>query len=287
MVPAGASANWQHDPFGAHIDQDILYGRGAADMKAGLAALVCAALTFVERHPSKLAFTFLITSDEEGPAKDGTARVIDEVFLNQIQPKYCLIGEPSSSELLGDTIKNGRRGSLNAQIEITGKMGHIAYPQFAINPIHQASGAISDLHQIDWADGDDLFEPTNLQISNIVSGTGTTNVIPAKLTLKLNVRFNPNTSAALVKERIVAVLAQHNDYSVDWHLSGEPFVTKPGALTNAASAAIKQVCGYDTKLSTNGGTSDGRFIAKLGCQILELGLQNKNSAPSERVRCCC
>ena len=277
VVPTGPESEWTSPPFEPTLtDGGMLRGRGAADMKASLAAMVVAAEQFVAEnpdHPGRIGF--LITSDEEGPAIDGTARVVEHLQARGIEPTWCLVGEPSSGASLGDTVKNGRRGSLGAVLTIRGVQGHIAYPHLADNPIHRALPALDALVSEHWDDGNEFFPATTLQISNINGGTGATNVIPGQVTLQFNFRFSTEVTAAGLRERSEAILDTHGlDYHIDWNLSGEPFLTPRGELVEATLASIHSVTGLSAELSTAGGTSDGRFIAPMGCQVVEFGPVN-------------
>jgi len=277
VVPTGKLEDWQHPPFEPLIADGILYGRGAADMKGALAAMVTACERFVEEHPGHTGrIAFLITSDEEGPAINGTVKVVDWLQEQSIIPDWCVIGEPSSNQQLGDMVKNGRRGSLNAKLTIKGTQGHIAYPHMADNPIHRAAPALAELMAQHWDEGNDFFPATSFQVSNINGGTGATNVIPGDVTVVFNFRFSTEVTAPELQQRVEAILAQHElRYDIEWNLSGEPFITEPGDLVSAVVDSIKTVTGMDTELSTSGGTSDGRFIAKLGTQVIELGTLNE------------
>ncbi len=278
VVPTGPAEEWTYPPFAACIENGLLYGRGSADMKGSLAAFITAAERFLrnERH-LRGSMALLLTSDEEGPATDGTVKVIEVLESRDEKIDWCLVGEPSSSSQLGDTIKNGRRGSLNADLTIYGTQGHIAYPQHADNPIHRAMPALAELSSIEWDKGNDFFPATSFQISNLNSGTGATNVIPGNLTLKFNFRFSTQVTQKQLKTRVENVLRKHGlDYSIQWSLSGNPFLTRPDELTQAAETAILQICGTKTVLSTAGGTSDGRFIAPTGAQVIELGPINSS-----------
>lgn len=276
VVPTGNLDNWNSDPFAPEVRDGILYGRGAADMKTALAAMVVASERFVEKHPNhKGSIAFLITSDEEGPSINGTVKVIETLEARHEKMTWCLVGEPSSTHQLGDIIKNGRRGSLNAVLTIKGKQGHVAYPHLARNPIHLASAAIHELCETVWDQGNEYFPATSFQISNIHAGTGATNVVPGTMAVTFNFRYSTEVTAEQLKERVVEVLQRHGlDYDILWTHSGLPFLTPVGELVNAATHAIKTVTGVDTQLSTSGGTSDGRFIAPTGAQVLELGVLN-------------
>ena len=273
VVPSGPSCEWQYPPFEPTIIDDMLYGRGAADMKGSLAAMVTACEAFITKHPNHNGrIGFLITSDEEGPAINGTVKVIEYLQQSGEHIDWCLVGEPSSTKKVGDVIKNGRRGSLGCVLTIKGVQGHVAYPHLADNPIHKAAPALTDLSQEHWDEGNDYFPATSLQISNINSGTGATNVIPGTLDIVFNLRFSTELTPTVIKQRVVSILKKHQlDYDADWNLSGLPFLTKKGFLVDAISNAIRTNTGYDTELSTSGGTSDGRFIAPTGTQVVELG----------------
>ncbi len=285
VVPTGDLKEWSSDPFIPAVTQDgYLRGRGAADMKSSLAAMVVACEEFLEQMPQPAGrISFLLTSDEEGPATDGTVAVVEELAKRQAtagEPAidYCIVGEPSSKDALGDVVRVGRRGSLNAFITVHGIQGHVAYPELVDNPIHRASRLIADLIATDW-DGEpnDYFPPTSFQVSNINAGTGATNVVPGTTAFRCNWRFSTSTTA----ERIEAMVEQLIDTlgmeaSIEWNLSGEPFLTTHGTLTSATAKVIKAQTGIETDLSTGGGTSDGRFIAKLGCELIELGPINRS-----------
>ena len=276
VVPPGPVSQWKTPPFEPVLRDGFLFGRGAADMKASLAAMVMACEKFVAAHPDHPGrIGFLITSDEEGPAVDGTVRVMDFLRQQGIVIDWCLVGEPSSSAELGDVIKNGRRGSLNATLTISGTQGHIAYPQLADNPIHHALPALHALASEHWDDGNAFFPPTSLQLSNIRAGTGATNMIPGDLEAVFNFRFSTEVTDTGLRERTEAILQAHGlDYSIDWSLSGQPFLTPGGDLVDASVASIRDVLGVEARLSTAGGTSDGRFIAPSGSQVVELGPVN-------------
>ena len=273
VVPTGPEAAWDSPPFNPELRDGLLYGRGAADMKGSLAAMIIACEDFVAAHPDHPGrIGFLITADEEGPAHDGTIKVVEYLRQQGEQIDWCLVGEPSSSKQLGDVVKNGRRGSLGALLTVRGVQGHIAYPQLADNPIHRALPALHSLSCQVWDQGNAFFPATSLQISNINSGTGVSNVIPGELTVMFNFRFSTEVTAAALRSRTEAILNAHKlDYAIDWQLSGEPFLTASGDLVSAALDTIRAVTGLETELSTAGGTSDGRFIAPTGAQVLELG----------------
>ncbi|MDA7581609.1 succinyl-diaminopimelate desuccinylase [Luminiphilus sp.] len=273
VVPPGPREHWDSDPFVPTERAGFLYGRGAADMKASLAAMVVATESFVANHPNHRGrIGYLITADEEGPAIHGTRYVVDTLQRRGESIDWCVVGEPSSTSTLGDIIKNGRRGSINATLTIKGKQGHVAYPHLADNPMHKAFAALTALSELSWDSGNDYFDPTQLQFSNIHSGTGATNVIPGELVAVFNLRFSTEITADEIQSKCEAVLdATGIDYSLDWQLSGNPFLTEPGDLVDAVRESIMTVTGVSTQLSTGGGTSDGRFIATMGSQIIELG----------------
>ena len=273
VVPPGPREHWGSDPFAPTERGGFLYGRGAADMKASLAAMVVATESFVANHPHhKGRIGYLITADEEGPAIHGTRYVVDTLQRRGESIDWCVVGEPSSTSTLGDIIKNGRRGSINATLTIKGKQGHVAYPHLADNPMHKAFAALTALSELSWDSGNDYFDPTQLQFSNIHSGTGATNVIPGELVAVFNLRFSTEITADEIQSKCETVLdATGIDYSLDWQLSGNPFLTEPGDLVDAVRESIMTVTGVSTQLSTGGGTSDGRFIASMGSQIIELG----------------
>ena len=276
VVPPGDEASWDSDPFEATVIGDELFGRGAADMKASLAAMVVACEQFIEQHPDHAGrIGFLITSDEEGPAKNGTVKVMESLNSRGEQIDWCIVGEPSSTTILGDLVKNGRRGSLNARLIVNGTQGHIAYPHLADNPIHHAMPALDALAKEAWDNGNDFFDPTSLQISTIRAGQGVTNVIPGSLEVLFNLRFSTELTAEAIKSRCEDILKAHGlSYDIEWSLSGEPFLTEPGALLDAVMQSIEAVAGCRPQVSTGGGTSDGRFIAPSGAQVVEVGHVN-------------
>ncbi|MCF1181893.1 succinyl-diaminopimelate desuccinylase [Marichromatium gracile] len=276
VVPPGPLEQWDSPPFEPSIRDGLLYGRGAADMKGSIAAFVCALEAFIARHPDHHgSIALLITSDEEGPATAGTVEVMRRLGARGERIDYALVGEPSSSARLGDTIKNGRRGSISGFLKVRGKQGHVAYPALARNPFHESARALADLAAEVWDQGNDHFPPTSLQIANLNMGTGAENVVPGELAAQFNLRFSTELDAATIQRRVGAILdAGGFDYTLDWRLSGEPFLTPSGALVEAARAAIAEHCGIATELSTAGGTSDGRFIAPSGAQVVELGPRN-------------
>ncbi|MBP8064410.1 MAG: succinyl-diaminopimelate desuccinylase [Acinetobacter sp.] len=276
VVPTGSLDAWNSDPFAPEIRDGKLYGRGSADMKTALAAMVIASERFVKKHPNhKGSIAFLITSDEEGPSINGTVKVIETLEARNEKMDWCLVGEPSSTNKLGDIVKNGRRGSLNANLTVKGKQGHVAYPHLAINPIHSFSKALTELCETVWDNGNEYFPATTFQVSNINSGTGATNVVPGTLNTLFNFRYSTEVTAEELKARTLEILDRHNvEYEISWTLSGLPFLTPVGELVNAAKSAILNVTGVETELSTSGGTSDGRFIAPTGAQVLELGVLN-------------
>mgnify|MGYP003407255609 FL=1 len=277
VVPTGPIEQWKVPPFEPTITDGILTGRGAADMKGSLAAMVVACEQFIAAHPDHQgSIAFLITSDEEGVAVDGTVRVVETLEARNEKITWCLVGEPSSTTLVGDVIKNGRRGSLGGILTVHGRQGHVAYPHLADNPIHRALPALTELAAETWDHGNEFFPATSFQISNIHAGTGANNVIPGDLQVVFNFRFSTELTDAILRERTEAVLNRHGlTYTLDWKLSGQPFLTPRGNLVDAAVQAIRSVTGRETELSTSGGTSDGRFIAPTGAQVLELGPVNK------------
>jgi succinyl-diaminopimelate desuccinylase len=276
VVPTGPAGQWASQPFTPTIRDGRLYGRGASDMKTSIAAMVVAVEEFVASHPDHIgSIAFLITSDEEGPATDGTVIVCELLEDRGETIDYCLVGEPTSSHVLGDMIKNGRRGSLSGCLVVKGVQGHIAYPHLARNPIHLAAPALAELAAEQWDEGNEYFPPTSWQMSNIAAGTGATNVIPGELKVDFNFRFSTASTAESLQARVHAVLDRHGlDYDLKWTLSGRPFLTPKGTLSDAICGAIKQELGVTTELSTTGGTSDGRFIARICPQVIEFGPPN-------------
>jgi len=276
VVPEGNEDAWNTAPFEPTIKDGYLYGRGAADMKGGLASMVTATENFVKENPNHNGtIAFLITSDEEGVAINGTVKVMDYLKENNQKIDFCLIGEPSSSAILGDVIRNGRRGCLNGSLTVKGKQGHIAYPQLANNPIHLVAPALNQLCDEEWDNGNEHFPATSLQISNIHSGYGVTNVIPGELEVLFNFRYSTETTQELLQKRVVEILDDYDfEYSIDWQHSGFPFLTPKGRLVDACAEAISNVKSIEPELSTSGGTSDGRFIAQEGTQVVELGPVN-------------
>lgn len=276
VVPSGPAERWQSPPFEATEKDGYLHGRGAADMKGSLAAMLAATEKFVKANPDhKGSIAFLITSDEEGPFINGTTKVIDTLEARDEKITWCLVGEPSSTKHLGDVVKNGRRGSLTGDLLVKGIQGHVAYPHLAKNPIHESALALAELANTQWDKGNDSFPPTSFQISNINGGTGAGNVIPGELDICFNFRFSTEVTDQVLIQRVTQVLDAHQlDYDINWTFNGQPFLTDSGALVEATQQAIKDCTGRDTELSTAGGTSDGRFIAPTGAQVIELGPVN-------------
>ncbi len=276
VVPTGPLEEWASDPFKPAVREGLLYGRGAADMKSGLAAMVTACEAFTREVPNhRGSIAFLITSDEEGPSVDGTKQVVAALAARGQRIDWCIVGEPSSEKSLGDTIKIGRRGSLSGRLTVHGVQGHVAYPQNAENPVHSLAPALAELTARVWDRGNAHFQPTTFQISNLNAGTGAPNVIPGELKARFNLRYSPVQSVDGLKKIVEDILKKHGvRYTLEWYLSGEPFFTPPGALSEGVAAAIEQVTGARPKLSTGGGTSDGRFIAPMGAQVVEVGVVN-------------
>lgn len=277
VVPPGPLEAWDSPPFQPEIRDGMLYGRGAADMKGSIAAFTVACENFLRKHPNHQgSIAFLLTSDEEGPSINGTVKVVEVLEQRKEKIDWCLVGEPSSSCCVGDVVKNGRRGSLNGVLTVIGQQGHVAYPHLADNPIHRVAPALAELVSIEWDKGNEFFPATSFQISNIRGGTGANNVIPGTVTVEFNFRFSTEQTEAGLREQVEAILQRHGlRYELQWTLSGNPFLTARGELVAASVEAIRQVSGQDTELSTSGGTSDGRFIAPTGAQVMELGPVNK------------
>ena len=276
VVPTGPEDNWKYPPFEPTIDEGLLYGRGTADMKGSIACMITACERFIEQNPNHAgSIAFLITSDEEGPAHDGTVKVIETLEARNEKIDWCLVGEPSSTNKVCDVIKNGRRGSIGCTLTVKGKQGHVAYPHLAKNPIHEFAPVLKILTETEWDQGNEFFPPTTFQVSNIHSGTGATNVIPGECEVVFNFRFSTAITDDQIRERVEALLNEHNvEYEINWALSGQAFLTERGELVSATQKAIKDTCGFETELSTAGGTSDGRFIAPTGAQVVELGPLN-------------
>ncbi|CAI2079251.1 MULTISPECIES: succinyl-diaminopimelate desuccinylase [Serratia] len=276
VVPTGDEKNWDNPPFEPVIRDGMLYGRGAADMKGSLAAMVVAAERFVAANPNHQGrLAFLITSDEEASATHGTVKVVEALMARNERLDYCLVGEPSSTERVGDVVKNGRRGSITANLRIHGVQGHVAYPHLADNPVHRAMAALNELVTIEWDQGNEFFPPTSMQIANVQAGTGSNNVIPGEMFVQFNFRFSTELTDTLIKQRVQELLDRHNlNYSIDWWLSGQPFLTSRGALVDAVVNAVEHYAELTPQLLTTGGTSDGRFIAQMGAQVVELGPVN-------------
>lgn len=277
VVPVGDESQWTYSPFSAHIENDILYGRGAADMKGSLAAMVIAAQQYVKHNPHHTGtIALLITSDEEAAAHDGTKRVVETLMQRGEKIDYCLVGEPSSNKILGDVVKNGRRGSITANLYIEGIQGHVAYPHLAENPVHKALPFLQALTSYSWDKGNDYFPPTSLQIANIQAGTGSNNVIPGELYVQFNLRYCTEVDDQFIQQKVAELLKQYDlKYRIEWNLSGKPFLTRPGKLVNAVVESLQQVANITPALETSGGTSDGRFIALMGAEVVELGPLNK------------
>ncbi|BBN81371.1 succinyl-diaminopimelate desuccinylase [Pseudoalteromonas sp. A25] len=273
VVPTGTDSAWRYPPFDGQIHNGMLHGRGAADMKGSLAAMIVATERFIKKHPDhRGSISFLITSDEEGPFINGTTRVVDLLEARNEKIDMCLVGEPSSRSSLGDVVKNGRRGSLTGHLKVKGKQGHVAYPHLASNPIHKAAPALAQLSETVWDNGNDYFPATSFQISNIQGGTGAGNVIPGVLDVQFNFRFSTEVTEQALKAKVDDILQSHQlDYELDWTLNGLPFLTEPGPLLDVTLDAIKDITGIDAAPETTGGTSDGRFIAQTGCKVIELG----------------
>jgi succinyl-diaminopimelate desuccinylase len=276
VVPAGDIDQWQSDPFKAVERDGRLFGRGAADMKGSLAAMVSACRSFISQYPDHLgSIAFLITSDEESIAVDGTRRVVEVLETRKEKITWCIVGEPSSTALTGDVIRNGRRGSLNGILRVKGVGGHVAYPHLVNNPIHAFLPALTELSQVEWDQGNQYFPPTSFQISNIHAGKGTNNVVPEHLDVLFNFRFSSEVTAGQLQARTEEIFQRHyQNYTLEWQLSGNPFITGEGKLVDAARKSVEQVMGFSPQLSTGGGTSDGRFIAPTGAEVVEIGPVN-------------
>ncbi len=276
VVPAGDPGQWSSPPFEPTLRDGQLFGRGAADMKGSVAAMTTAVERFLRAHPDHPgSLAFLLTSDEEGPAVDGTKKVVEALEARGEKIDWCLVGEPSSESVVGDTIKNGRRGSLSGDLVVRGRQGHVAYPHLADNPVHRLAPALAELVATRWDAGNEHFPPTTFQVSNISGGTGATNVIPGEVRVQFNFRFSTESTAEGLQARVETLLEAHGlDFAIDWKCSGEPFATPEGDLVEACRAAIRDVTGLDAGLSTGGGTSDARFIAPTGAQVVELGPLN-------------
>lgn len=276
VVATGDTRHWINPPFEPIIRDGLLYGRGAADMKGSLAAMVVAAERFVERYPQHSGrLAFLITSDEEASGVDGTVKVVEQLMARNEHLDYCLVGEPSSTERVGDVVKNGRRGSITANLTIHGVQGHVAYPHLADNPVHRALPALNELAAKQWDNGNAFFPPTSMQIANIQAGTGSNNVIPGELFVQFNFRFSTELTDGLIRQQVAELLDSHQlHYTLDWNLSGQPFLTAKGPLVDAVVNAVSHYNEKKPELLTTGGTSDGRFIAKMGCQVVEVGPVN-------------
>ena len=273
VVPTGDLSMWHTPPFDPVIHNGMLYGRGAADMKGSLAAMLAATVKFVKLHPNHIgSISYLITSDEEGPFINGTTRVIDTLEARNEKIDYCIVGEPSSSHLVGDVVKNGRRGSISGKLTVKGKQGHVAYPEHVKNPIHMAMPALTELSQTHWDEGNNYFPETSFQLTNIESGTGATNVVPGNFVAWFNLRYSTELTDEKIVDKVTHILKSHQlDFDIQWTFNGKPFITEPGILLNGVTEAIEKVTGRKAILSTSGGTSDGRFIAPTGAEVLELG----------------
>jgi succinyl-diaminopimelate desuccinylase len=276
VVPTGPREEWQTDPFEPVLKGGILYGRGAADMKSGLAAMITATERFISAHPHHSGtLAFLLTSDEEGPSVDGTRRVMEVLEARNEKITWCVVGEPTSTDALGDTVKIGRRGSLSGKLTVHGIQGHVAYPHLADNPVHSVAPALAELASRVWDKGNEFFQPTTFQISNINAGTGAPNVVPGELKARFNIRFSTEQTVETLQQTITEILNRHKvNYTLEWFVSGLPFFTPPGKLSEAVQRAVKETTGRNPELSTTGGTSDGRFIAPTGAQVVELGVIN-------------
>jgi succinyl-diaminopimelate desuccinylase len=276
VVPTGPREEWNTDPFEPVVRDGILYGRGAADMKSGLAAMITATERFLAKHPDHDGvLAFLLTSDEEGPSVDGTRRVMEVLEARGEKITWCIVGEPTSTDHLGDVVKIGRRGSLSGKLTVHGVQGHVAYPHLADNPVHAVAPALAELSTRVWDRGNEFFQPTTFQISNISAGTGAPNVIPGELKARFNIRFSTEQTVEKLQQTITEILNRHKvNYTLEWFVSGLPFFTPPGKLSDAVIQAVREKTGRTPELSTTGGTSDGRFIAPTGAQVVELGVVN-------------
>jgi succinyl-diaminopimelate desuccinylase len=276
VVPTGPREEWRTDPFVPTVLDGMLYGRGAADMKSGLAAMVTATERFLARHADhRGSLAFLLTSDEEGPSVDGTRKVVEVLEARHEKIDWCVVGEPTSGSDFGDTIKVGRRGSLSGRLTVHGVQGHIAYPQLADNPVHGFAPALAELVATHWDEGNEFFQPTTFQVSNVTAGTGAPNVIPGEMKVRFNLRFSTEQTVDRLQQRVLEILDRHGvNYSIEWFVSGLPFLTRPGTLTAAVEQAVRETTGRTPQYSTTGGTSDGRFIAPTGAQVVEFGVVN-------------
>ena len=276
VVPTGPREDWATDPFEPVVRDGVLYGRGAADMKSGLAAMVTATERYVARHPDHAGrIAYLLTSDEEGPSVDGTRRVVEVLRERGQAIDWCVVGEPASAERLGDTIKIGRRGSLSGRLTVHGVQGHIAYPHLADNPVHSFAPALTELVARHWDAGNEYFQPTTFQVSNIAAGTGAPNVIPGELKVRFNLRFSTEQTVDSLQRAVLGILDRHRvKYTLEWFVSGLPFLTRPGFLTEVVSGAVRDETGLSPAFSTTGGTSDGRFISPMGAEVVEVGVPN-------------
>ena len=276
VVPTGDASRWINPPFEPTIRDGMLYGRGAADMKGSLAAMIVAAERFVTSNPNhKGRLAFLITSDEEASATNGTVKVVEALMARKERMDYCLVGEPSSTEIVGDVVKNGRRGSMTANLTVHGVQGHVAYPHLADNPVHRALPALNELVATEWDQGNEFFPPTSMQIANVQAGTGSNNVIPGECFVQFNFRFSTELTDAMIKQKVQELLDRHQlRYTLEWNVSGQPFLTSRGKLVDAVVNAVEHYNEIKPQLLTTGGTSDGRFIARMGAQVVELGPVN-------------